>query len=61
MFREIKLRYSSCSVGFTTLAIDKTVSRTEDMHIATYYDLSCDDQVDSLLTLMEKGKDIFFF
>ena len=39
-----------------TLAVDKTMSRTEDMHIATY-DLSCDDQVDSLLMLMEKEID----
>ena len=36
--------------------MDKTVSRKEDMHIATY-DLSCDDQVDSLLRLMEKEVD----
>ena len=42
--------------GFRTLAIDKTLSRTEDTHIATY-ELSCDDQVDSLLTLMEKDID----
>ncbi len=41
---------------FRTLAIDKTVSRTEDTHIATY-ELSCDDQVDSLVTLMAKEID----
>ena len=33
--------------GFRTLAIDKTASRTEGTHIATY-ELSCDDQVDSM-------------
>ena len=50
--------------GFRTLAIDKTASRTEGTHIATY-ELSCDDQVDSMEkdidNLINKYKYIYIY